>query len=181
MGTTVYRATRAQAVADELRDIGIHSDVLARRLFGSRLWVLAQVKLEAPSMWAGTCWISLSLIQVRGPEVVVKRLDETCGPYYYDCPLSFLAKAQQPQGPHTGAWRDKVRAFHAQQALVRQQRRQIQPGAPIRYGGETYQLQRSLGRRGWEVLRERDQCPMRMRSHQFTKSQWLGTGTDQPL
>jgi len=100
MGTTVYRATRAQAVQDELRDISRRSLVLAHQLRGTRLWVLAQVR-EGPK--AGTRWIGLTLIRSQGQDVAVKRLDETCGPYYYDCPLHYLAMASVPEGPHAAA------------------------------------------------------------------------------
>lgn len=172
MGTTVYRATKAQAIEDELRDIGSRSVILDRRVIGSRLWVLAQVKEGAS---AGKCWIALSLIHVCGEEVAVKRLDETCGPSYLDCPRNFLDRASEPVGPYAAPWRDRVRAFHAERALARQQRRRIQPGACVSYGGETYQLQRSLGRRGWEVLRTHDQRVMRMQARQLCRSELLST------
>ncbi|WP_140843613.1 hypothetical protein [Variovorax guangxiensis] len=173
MGTTLYRATKAQAVADELRDIGIRSAILGHCLKGSRLWVLAQVKEgSSKCVLPGTRWISLSLINVHGPEVAVKRLDETCGPCYYDCPLAFLELVSEPEGPYAGTWREKVRAFHAQNALGRQHRRLLEVGSRVAYGAETYLLQRPLGRRGWEVLRERDHCPMRMTARQFNHCQW---------
>lgn len=174
MGTTAYHATKAQAVADELRDIGIRSAILGHRLKGSRLWVLAQVKEgSSKCVLPGTRWISLSLINVHGPDVAVKRLDETCGPCYYDCPLAFLELASEPGGPYAGPWREKVRAFHTQNALARQRRRLFEAGSRIAYGAETYLLQRSLGRHGWEVLREQDRCPMRMTARQFNRCQWL--------
>jgi hypothetical protein len=184
MGTIVYRATKAQAVADELRDIGIRSEVLGHRLKGSRLWVLAQVKTgSCDGIKAGTRWISLSLVKVQGSEIAIKRLDETCSPCYYDCPLAFLEMAIEPECPYAGAWREKVRAFHAQHALERRRRRHVESGSRIAYGGDVYQMQRSLGRRGWEVLRERDQCPMRMTARQFGHCQWLdllGDAVTQP-
>ena len=164
MGTTVYRATKAQAIADELADIAQRSEVLAHRVLGSRLWVLAQVK---QGVQAGQRWIGLSLIHTRGPEVTVKRMDESCGPYFYDCPLQFLARASEPQGPYAGAWRNQVRAFHASRIEALRRREHLQPGARVRYGGSVYQLLRPLGRRGWAVKREHDGMSMRMTARQI--------------
>ncbi len=42
MGSIVYRATKAQAIRDELASVGASSMVLAHRAIGSRLWFLAQ-------------------------------------------------------------------------------------------------------------------------------------------
>jgi len=167
MGTTVYRATRAQAVQDELRDISVRSLVLAHCVKGARLWVLAQVK-GGPQ--AGTRWIALSLIHTQGQDVAVKRLDESCGPYYYDCPLLYLEMARPPDGPHAGPWREKVRAHHAQAAERRRLRRQAQPGLRVLYGQATYALERPLGRRGWVVTRECDGLSMRMNVRQFAQA-----------
>lgn len=125
MGTIVYRATKAQAIHDELASVGSYSTVLAHRSLGNRLWFLAEVKTGER---AGRKWIGLTLIDCRNGEAAIKSMDETCGPCYYDCPLAFLAQADAPWGRMQGrgasrcahstrtaapsAWRsDRVRAF----------------------------------------------------------------------
>ncbi|MDZ4360167.1 MAG: hypothetical protein U1B84_27770, partial [Variovorax sp.] len=116
MGSIVYRATKAQAIYDELASVGASSAVLAHRVIGNRLWFLAQARTGER---AGRKWIGLTLIDCRNGEAAVKCLDETCGPCYYDCPLSFLAQTDAPVGPYAGPWREKVRAFHTNRAAKR--------------------------------------------------------------
>ncbi|PBI87800.1 hypothetical protein BKP43_38660 [Variovorax boronicumulans] len=161
MGSIVYRATKTQAIHDELASVGASSTVLAHRVIGNRLWFLAQTRTGER---AGRKWIGLTLIDCRHGEAAVKCLDETCGPCYYDCPLSFLAQADAPMGPYAVTWREKVRAFHVARTA---KRAAIRQGARISYGGRTYVLCRSLGRRGWEVARESDGYVFRLKSRQL--------------
>jgi hypothetical protein len=148
MGTIVYRATKAQAVRDELANVESGARVLAHRVIGRKLWFLAE---QRSGERAGTKWIGLTLIDCRGGEAAVKCMDEGSGPCYYDCPLSFLDRADPPVGPYAGPWREQVRAFHAQRRL---RRRAIGAGTRVELGPHTYVLLRSLGRSGWEVLRQ---------------------------
>lgn len=165
MGTIVYRATKAQAMTRELADIASHCTVLAQRLVGPRLWYLAER--------ANVRWIGLVLIEVRGAEVAVKHMDETLGPYYYDCPLSFLDRASAPHGEHAAPWREKVRAFHALRATQRDQRSRACIGQRVRLDKQVYVLQQSLGRKGWAVSREVDGVRMRMLSRHIRQVEWL--------
>jgi hypothetical protein len=148
MGTIVYRATKEQVVRDELANIDFGARVLEHRVIGRKLWFLAE---QRSGERAGTKWIGLTLIDCRGGEAAVKCMDEGCGPCYYDCPLSFLDRADPPVGPYAGPWREQVRAFHAQRRL---RRRAIGAGTRVALGLYTYVLLRSLGRSGWEVLRQ---------------------------
>lgn len=161
MGSIVYRATKDQAIHDELASVGASCTVLSHRVIGRRLWFLAQTRTGER---AGRKWIGLTLIDCRNGEAAVKCMDETCGPCYYDCPLSFLAQADPPVGPYAGPWREKVRAFHVRRAA---KRAAIRPGARVSYGTQTYVLRRSLGRRGWDVERESDGLVLRMKTRQL--------------
>ncbi|MFM9925448.1 hypothetical protein VLK31_20835 [Variovorax sp. H27-G14] len=161
MGTIVYRATKDQAVHDELANVGAYSTVLAHRVIGNRLWFLAQTRSGAQ---VGRNWIGLTLIDCRGGQAAIKSMDETCGPCYYDCPLAFLAQADAPTGPYAGPWREKVRAFHANPTA---RRAAIRLGTRVSYDAHTYVLRRSLGRRGWEVERESDGLGLCMKSRQL--------------
>lgn len=168
MGTITYRATRDQAIHDELASVGSSSTVLAHRAIGNRLWFLAQTR---SGEHAGRIWIGLTLIDSRRGEVAVKCMDETVGPYYYDCPLAFLDRADAPVGPYAGPWREQVRAFHANRAA---KRAAIRQGLRVCYDGHTYLLRRSLGRRGWEVQRE-DGVVFRMKARQLQQATVLPT------
>lgn len=173
MGSIVYRATKAQAVHDELAGVQAYSTVLAHRAIGNRLWFLAQTRAGERS---GRKWIGLTLIDCRGGQVAIKSMDETCGPYYFDCPLSFLERADPPVGPYAGPWRDKVREFHANRSA---KRAASQPGTRIAYDATTYVLRRCLGRRGWEVHRESDGLIYRMKARQLSSATLLPLLADQ--
>ncbi len=161
MGTIVYRATKAQAIRDELTSVGAVATVLAHRVIGNRLWFLAEAKTGEH---AGRKWIGLTLIDCRNDQAAVKRMDETCAPFYYDCPLTYLAQADAPAGPYAGPWREKVRAFHANRSA---RQASIRPGGRVAYGDHIYVLQRHLGRYGWDVARESDGVIFRMKARQL--------------
>ncbi|WP_240650058.1 hypothetical protein [Variovorax atrisoli] len=169
MGSIVYRATKDQAIHDELASVGAYATVLAPRAIGNRLWFLAQHRAGERT---GCKWIGLTLIESRKGEVAVKSMDETCGPCYYDCPLSFLAQADAPTGPYAGPWRERVRAFHASRSA---RRAAIRPGVRISYDAQVYVLQHCLGRRGWDVARESDGQAFRMKSRQLGSATLLPT------
>ena len=137
MGTIVYRATKGEAVQDELRSIASHATLLAHRVIGNRLWYLAAHRSDSLSELAGAKWIGLTLIDCRNGEAAVKSMDETCGPCYYDCPLSLLDQADAPYGEFAGPWRAKVRAFHSVRAI---RKAAIEEGVRIDYGGTVYVL-----------------------------------------
>jgi len=168
MGTITYRATKDQAIHDELISVASASTVLAHRAIGNRLWFLAQTRLGEH---AGRIWIGLTLIDSRRGEVAVKSMDETVGPYYFDCPLAFLDRADPPVGPYAGPWREQVRAFHARRAA---RRAAIRQGLRVSYEGHTYILRHSLGRRGWQVQRE-DGLVFRMKARQLQQATVLPT------
>jgi hypothetical protein len=172
MGTIVYRATKAQAIQDELRSIASHATLLAHRVIGNRLWYLAAHRSDSLSELAGAKWIGLTLIDCRNGEAAVKSMDETCGPYYYDCPLSFLDRADAPYGEFAGLWRAKVRAFHSAQVT---RKAAMEEGVRIDYGETVYVLRLCLGRRGWEVERESDGLNFRLKATQIRASTVLPT------
>lgn len=88
-----------------------------------------------------------------------KDMDETTGPYYYNCPLSYLDMVPDPGGYAT-EWRAKVREHHtkANQKLVEGQR--------IRLYGKEYTVGEKVGRRQyiWEYD-WRYNLPPRMMKH----------------
>lgn len=174
MGSIVYRATKDQAVHDELQKVGTFASVLAHRSMGNRLWFLAQ---NRSGEHAGRIWIGLTLIDCRHGQAAIKNMDESCGPYYFDCPLVFLDRADPPTGPYAGPWREKVREFHANRTA---KRTAIRPGLRISYGDHTYVLRCCLGRRGWDVARESDGLIFRMKSRQLGDAAVLPSPENHP-
>jgi hypothetical protein len=62
-----------------------------------------------------TKWIGLDLLCYNKASHGwgYKDMDESVGPHYYSCPLSYLDVVPQPESTFCRDWRDKVRAYHA--------------------------------------------------------------------
>jgi hypothetical protein len=60
-----------------------------------------------------TRYIACDLIQYREQEWWHKPMDETVGPYYYSCPLSYLNIVSKPLNEWSKEWREKVKMYHA--------------------------------------------------------------------
>ncbi len=152
--------TRAELVKHLQRpDRFLPGKRLASRVIGNHHWYLAETN--------GTTWIGLDLMQgggSRDPGWGYKDLDETVGPTALDCPLSFLDRASEPVH-YAIEWRQRVREHHA--ALTTKAK--PVPGLKVSYGGQVYELFRSLGRKGWEVMRS-DGVEFRMKAHQVSKA-----------
>lgn len=152
---------KKQCVA-ELRSPGRFGDstkLLQACTVGNQHWYLAQTD--------GVVWIGLDLLQGGGKTGGWghKSMSESCGPCYYDCPVSYLDKASAPTG-YAAAWREKVRQHHAEKTLKKVAHA---PDTKVLYGGHTYQLVRSLGRKGW-VVKTQFQNNVRMTSRQLAKA-----------
>lgn len=142
--------------------------LLEHSLRGNQLWTLVQPGKEDPV-------IVLYLLACDKGCWGYKDMDESMGPYYYDCPISWFDRAPEPRGwrshGDTGrGWRDIVRERHA----ARQQRRRNRPkvGQRIRlkaddfgagYAGE-YLVVDDLGRRGLRI--RKDDVTLRMKANQ---------------
>lgn len=73
--------------------------------YGKRLWLCVKSdKLDQPLV------VLYLLDKSKGYGWGYKDMDETMGPYYYDCPLRFIKGVGHNQ--FSKNWRDKVRAYH---------------------------------------------------------------------
>lgn len=63
-----------------------------------------------------TKWIGISLMQRSAEGWGYKPMDESMGPYYYNCPLTYLDEASEPVNEYAANWREKVRQFAAEKA-----------------------------------------------------------------
>ncbi len=137
--------------------------ILAHSVRGNRLWTIYQPKGSEADPF-----ILLFLLSRSNGCWGYKDMDETMGPYFFDCPLSFLDIVPEPEkGCHlslgeTGkSWRDHVREYHAKRREDASRRPEVGDKVIISndtypgYGGE-YTITHNLGRRGFmlnEVLR----------------------------
>lgn len=145
--------TKQQFVKSLLADYANSSQqILDSSLRGSQLWVLARSGNKPP-------FICLFLLRCQDGCWGYKDMDESMGPYYYNCPVTFLDRAPEPQGSnldHQGSgrsWRSFVREAHAYQ----RQRKSNKPRVgdviqldPQRYPScqRPYRVTQDLGRRG---------------------------------
>lgn len=124
--------------------------ILRSQCVGNHFWALCE---STPTDGPVTRYILLCLLQ--GPKRSnpggswgYKDMDESIGPYYYDCPLSYLDLATEPINDGARIWRETVRAHHSSKAKTP---RPVE-GMLITYGGQQYRLTQCLGRRGWKVV-----------------------------
>ena len=118
---------------------------ITHRVVGNHVWQLVQ----RPD---GTKYITLDLIaKERGGGWGYKSIDEDWGPYFFDCPLPLLDKADPPATPNAEAWRVKVREFAEQQKRLKREMLTLKPGSVIVAGPCQYTLLNDLGRSGWRA------------------------------
>lgn len=58
----------------------------------------------------GARYIGVYVLSRQGGEWGYKSMDESMGPYYFDCPLKFLDMVPEPESQYAKEWRQKVRA-----------------------------------------------------------------------
>jgi len=143
---------------------GPHYEVLASTVRGSRHWYVARYTKDDKVV----TFIGLDLMESGGNEGWgYKDMDESVGPYYYDCPLRFLdmVAGSEPVG-YAEKWRESVREWHAKKAA----RPEWVAGMVVKYGAANYRLDAPAGpRRGWSVTDVATGVRYRMTAPQLAK------------
>ena len=96
---------------------------------GNNLWCVHEVK--------GIRFVCLYLMQFHGGSFKYwgyKDVDESTGPHYFNCPLSYLEGLTEPCNDYSRDWREEVRKHHARR------NRKLKVNDKIRYGGNDYQV-----------------------------------------
>ena len=115
------------------------------RVVGNHVWQLVQ----RPD---GTKYITLDLIaKERGGGWGYKSLDEDCGPYFFDCPLTLIRQADPPATPNATAWRIKVREYADRERRLKREMSTLKPGSVIVTVQNQYTLLEDLVRSGWRA------------------------------
>lgn len=147
---------------------GSNYEVLASTVRGSRHWYVARyTKDDKVVTFIGLDLMEKSTDGVHGWGY--KDMDESVGPYHYDCPLRFLdmVRDSEPVG-YAADWRKSVREWHRKRA----ERPEWVAGQVVAYGGHEYRLTAPAGpRRGWNVIRVSDGAAFRMTAPQLLKAQ----------
>jgi hypothetical protein len=135
------------------------------RVVGNHFWGL----VETIATGKKYIWLGLMMGGGRNMGWGYKSMDEYCGPYHYDCPLSLLNKASELESDREYAinWREKVRAYHA----AKKSKVKFTEGMIVTYGGNDYRLvEKRLDRRGWIVVDVNDGMRYRMSSQKLNTS-----------
>jgi hypothetical protein len=130
---------------------------LEHRVVGNYVWHL-MLDVEK-----GRKFIALDMIRKeRNAGWGYKSMTEEAGPFVYNCPLTLLEKADEPEG-FAVKWREKVRIYHKRQKL----KRDVKPGMVIEYSGNLYRLMAyDKFRKAWEVERLSDRSEFLMLARQ---------------
>lgn len=116
--------------------IHISGKCLEQALRGNHLWTvweIAETPIQDSKAENKTGrYIALHLIKKeKGYGYGYKDMDESCGPYAYDCPLKFLDMVPVPDSKHAAGWREKVRAYHQEKAGRAKKRAKIGVGSQL--------------------------------------------------
>ncbi|MDR0578706.1 MAG: hypothetical protein LBI87_14540 [Candidatus Accumulibacter sp.] len=120
MGWYFTRQSRSEMIAELIapQETGhARAQTIAHALRGNVLWSVVEVTDKVTDKNRDLApgpqrFIRCDLLQGSGGEWGYKPLDESMHPFYYSCPLRYLDLA--PEQSH--AWREGVRAYHAQRA-----------------------------------------------------------------
>jgi len=99
------RSLRAEIVAPEERACGGYFRTLASAVRGNTLWCLHESKRNGEALRFIGCYRFGRHQGWWG----YKAMDETMGPYYYDCPIEYLDAASPAQNSMAAVWRAQVR------------------------------------------------------------------------
>lgn len=78
-------------------------------------------------------YIVCDLLECVQQEWGHKTLFESCGPYYYSCPLSYLALVSQDRYEVNEEWRNSVYSRHANQQQRSRRKREAKNARTTRY------------------------------------------------
>lgn len=161
MGWLFGERTRAELI-ERLRRTeryAPHNTLLESTVRGSRHWYLCKHE-------SGLVWIGLDLLAGRGNQWGYKDMDESVGPCYYDCPISYVNRSTASSGCSMG-WKQSVRDYHAKKAA----QPRAEAGLLVELDDTSYKLVRPhLPRKGWIVSRVNDGVEFRMNSRQLCRA-----------
>ncbi len=125
-------------IREEKNEKGTARYCLKHVVRGNVLWTVWNIqKTTGESIF----YIGCDLMQNGGKDGWGhKPMDESCGPHYYTCPLSFLEMVPDPKTQFSTGWRENVRAYHDKQADKRKNKTDIIKAFNDRKEGEQIQV-----------------------------------------
>jgi hypothetical protein len=140
---TYYGWHSKEALVEYLKtDFSDHVKAIRHSLRGNHFWTLVENKNTGERI------IRLDVITCYKGEWGYKPLDETMGPFYYDCPIGMIEQTTPTDNKYANKWRQRVIDCHAK----KRERTKIKykEGQTWNLYGKEYVLTRKAGpRKGW--------------------------------
>lgn len=129
-------ASRADIIAEVTREEtwthegrALRRTVLRHCTRGNVLWMLVERDMGDGS--GATKYVACYLLQRNREGWGYKPMDETVGPYYFTCPLSYLDAADPPKNRTAADWRKVVRARAATAKAARAALKSLKMGDTV--------------------------------------------------
>ncbi len=113
----------------EINDVLVRSNCIAHCFRGGRfsgvLWAVWERTFERDGKQVEKTqrWITCDLIRCYSGDWGYKDMDESCGPYYFSCPQSYLTMVSLEQYGGNAEWRSQVRLYHQKQLENRRRKK----------------------------------------------------------
>ncbi len=150
MGWLFYATSRGDLIRDLIKPSEgasiVYDGILKQETLkwcckGNNLWAVKQVtKPDGEQMR----FVVLYMMRNSRYGWGYKDMDESCGFYQVNCPLSYLDGLTEPVSEWSREWREKVRAYHAERSNQRKRAADLQPGAAVTLYGKPYTVVRLL-------------------------------------
>lgn len=119
-----YTEASKKAVIDDVTKAwvgasGSRHHTLAKCVRGNVLYTVNEVLTYENGIEKSDRYIGIFLLGVSDGHWGYKPMDESMGPYNYDCPISYLDMAPIAPSGYAADWRTKVRIHHANKAKRR--------------------------------------------------------------
>lgn len=136
MGTITSPDFTRESIRDEVtrtleRPNGGHLKTLRSSFSGNTLWVLHEIRKAEEDGSEIIRFIACYRLSRYKGEWGYKDIDESMGPCYYDCPISYLDGATEPMNEDAAEWRKSAREYGERKAAQRRKRPAV---------GETWSL-----------------------------------------
>lgn len=131
MGWLFGHSTKKELVEHLLKQHGEHCELIDHSLTGNKLWLLFNHKVEPFGRFIVLCLLQGAKSRGYDPcRWGYKDMDESSGPYYYDCPERLLAQSTDTS-ENAVAWRKHCREARVAKAKHKKWIKSLRPGNVI--------------------------------------------------
>lgn len=158
----VHPQPKSSFVEECISELKRDYTVISHAVRGNNLWIIVKEGEDKDPI------IALYLLASQGGCWGYKSFAEVEHPYYYSCPLNFLEKVPVKNQ----SWRDKVKEYHARKSPNQRSVRPkvgdtvILPADKFPGFAGSYLVTKTLGRKGYEIVRNGNGVTFRLNCRQ---------------